>query len=231
MPAPLLFESCVDSLTAAVASAEGGAGRLELCARLDVGGLTPDAALIREVVTAVPIPVRAMVRPRGGSFVYDAAERQSMADAITAMLEAGVHGIVTGALDARGDVDVDLMRRLVDIARPLPVTFHRAIDEARDPLGALDALLGLGIDRVLTSGGRARAIDGAATIAALAARAQGRLTIVAGGGVRAHNVAAVVQGSGVGEVHAHLLSEAVPHGQWVSEVQAFVAALRAAVAD
>lgn len=228
MTGPLLFESCVDSKAAALASAEGGAGRLELCARLDVGGTTPDASLVREVVTAVSIPVRVMVRPRGGSFVYDAEEQRAMADAIAAMRDAGAHGIVTGALDADGDVDAGPMRRFIEAAQPLPVTFHRAIDEARDPLASLDVLLDLGVDRILTSGARARATDGAGTIAALVARARGRLTIVAGGGVRAHNVAEVVHASGVHEVHAHLLTRAIADADWATQVRAFVAALQAA---
>lgn len=220
-----LFESCVDSVAAAVASAEGGAGRLELCARLDLGGTTPDAALVAAVVAAVPIPVRVMIRPRGGLFVYDAEDRAGMRRDIARMREAGAHGVVVGALDAHGDVDGELLQSLVEAARPLPVTFHRAIDEARSLLAAIDAILGSGVDRVLTSGGRATATQGAATIASLVRCAGERLTIVAGGGVRAHNVADLIAATGVREVHAHLLSSSAAPETWVEEVRQFVSAM------
>ncbi len=200
-----LFESCVDSPDAALASARGGAGRVELCARLDVGGTTPDRARIERCVASIAVPVFVMIRPRGGGFVYDAGEIAAMEADIGMAAAAGAHGIVVGALRTDAAIDADVMRRLIDRARPLPVTCHKAIDAARDPLEALDVLLALGVDRVLTSGGADTAAAGAPTIARMVAQAGDALVVMAGGGVRAGNVAALVQRTGVGEVHARIL--------------------------
>jgi copper homeostasis protein len=224
-----LFESCIDSLDAAIASARGGAGRVELCARLDVGGTTPHPALVERCVAAIAIPVFVMIRPRGGGFAYDAGEIAAMHVDIAAARAAGAHGLVFGALRVDGTIDADVMRRLIDAARPLPVTCHKAIDAARDVHEALDALLALGVDRVLTSGGAATAADGAAAIAALVARAGEALTVMAGGGVRAHTVAALIRRTGVREVHARLLpsgrtapADAATQAAWTRDVRELV---------
>jgi copper homeostasis protein len=229
----VLFESCIDSAAAADASARGGAGRVELCARLDVGGTTPDAAVIARCVESVPIPVFVMIRPRGGDFVYAAAEVEAMAAAIGMAAAAGAHGVVFGALRADGAVDVDVMQRLIDRARPLPVTCHKAIDAARDPLEALEALLGLGVDRVLTSGGAATAEAGAETMARMVARAGDALVVMAGGGIRAHNAGAIVRRTAVREVHAKLLPAGIDRvdgrgtvDAWAGEISAIVDGLR-----
>jgi copper homeostasis protein len=227
---PALFESCVESEAAALASAAGGADRLELCADLQVGGVTPAPALVERCAAVCRIPMFVMVRPRAGGFVYGLQEARVMERDIRAVIAAGARGIVLGALDARGGIDIPLMRRLVDIARPLPVTCHKAFDDARDPAEALDALLAIGVDRVLTSGGRRTAVEGAGAIAALVRRAGDALVVVAGGGVRAHNVAALVRRTGVREVHARLLP-AGPQAPgtaeaWRATVAGFVNAAR-----
>ncbi len=225
----MIVESCVDSLDAALASEAGGARRLELCARLDVGGTTPDPALVAAVVAAVRIPVVTMVRPRGGDFVYDTDALSAMVRDVTRMREAGAHGIVTGVLTADGTINVPLMHVLVRMAGPLPVTCHRAFDEVRDLDAALDTLIGLGVRRVLTSGGAATAEEGTDTLARLVQRAAGRLTIIAGGTVRASNVRALVDATGVAEVHARIIREAGPadaatRARWTADVAALVAA-------
>jgi copper homeostasis protein len=201
----VLFESCVDSHDAALASASGGAGRVELCARLDVGGTTPHTALIERCAASLTIPVFVMIRARGGDFVYERGEVAAMEADIRTAIAAGAHGVVFGALRPDATIDVDVMRRLIDRARPLPVTCHKAIDATRDPMAALETLLALGVDRVLTSGGADTAAAGAATIARMVARAGDALVVMAGGGVRAHNVAALVRHTGVREVHASIL--------------------------
>ena len=201
----MLFESCVESFEAAVASAAGGAGRIELCADIDVGGTTPSAALVARCVAALDIPVFAMVRPRGGSFVYSSDEAEAMARDIHSMIQAGAGGVVVGALTPEGAIDVALMQRLIALARPLSVTCHKAIDDSRDLPAALDALLALGVDRVLTSGGARTANAGAAAISSLVRQAGDALVVMAGGSVRAHDVAALVAATGVREVHARLL--------------------------
>lgn len=225
----MIVESCVDSLDAAVASEAGGAARLELCARLDVGGTTPDPTLVAAVVAAVRIPVVAMVRPRGGDFVYDPVELSAMVRDIGRLRDAGAHGIVTGVLTADGAINTPLMHVLVRMAGRLPVTCHKAFDEVRDLDAALDALIGLGVTRVLTSGGAATAAEGADALARLVQRAAGRVAIIAGGTVRASNVGALVDATGVAEVHARVIREAGPadasmRARWTADVAALVAA-------
>jgi copper homeostasis protein len=233
MAADVLLESCVDSLDAAIASERGGAGRIELCANLAVGGTTPDAHLIARCVERTAIPVFVMVRPRGGDFVHDEDDVQVMERAIRTAAAAGARGIVFGVLRRDGTIDAPMMRRLIDAARPLPVTCHRAIDATRDLDEALDALLALGVDRVLTSGGAPSAREGAETIAKLVVRAGEALVVMAGGTVRAQNVAELVRRTHVPEVHAWLtappptLSGDARIAVWQGAVSDVVRALRA----
>jgi copper homeostasis protein len=185
----------------ALAAEAGGAERLELCSGLAEGGLTPSAGLIEMVREQVRRPLFVLVRPRGGDFLYDAEEFQVMRRDVTTAGLLGADGVVLGVLQSNGTVDVDRTAALIEAARPLDVTFHRAFDFTRDADEALDRLMALGVDRVLTSGQAARAVDGVSTIAGLVRRAAGRIGIVAGGGIRPDNVQEVVQGSGVTEIH------------------------------
>jgi copper homeostasis protein len=221
----ILFESCLDSVEAAIASERGGAGRLELCAGLDVAGLTPPIELVQACTAAVTIPVRVMVRPRAGQFIYDRSDVDVMVRTIGKIAAAGASGIVTGALRPNATVDVDAMRRLIDAVGPLPVTFHRAIDATRDLDEALDALMELGVDRVLTSGGASTALEGVETIARLVARAGDRVTIIAGGSVRANNVAEIVRRTGVRDVHAWIGRPVATRADWEREVRSLVRAM------
>jgi copper homeostasis protein len=198
----ILLEAAVDSLDDALAAVDGGADRLELCGDLAVGGVTPSRELISAVLAAVDLPVLAMIRPRGGSFVYSARELDRMRADIEGALALGVAGVVLGVLDAEHRVDVDRTAALVALAGGERVTFHRALDRTPDLLAAADALVSLGIARVLTSGGAATAIEGAETLRALVDRVGDRLVVLAGGGVRAANVRDVVRRTGVHEVHA-----------------------------
>jgi copper homeostasis protein len=180
-------------------------------------------------VASLAIPVFVMIRPRGGDFVYDANEVADMVRDIDAAAAAGAHGVVVGALRPDATIDADVMRRLIDRARPLPVTCHKAIDATRDPIEALDDLLALGVDRVLTSGGADTAAAGAATIARLVAGASEALVVMAGGGIRAHNVAAIVEATGVREVHARILPihapapvDAETRAAWAGQIAALI---------
>ncbi|HET9798514.1 MAG TPA: copper homeostasis protein CutC [Gemmatimonadaceae bacterium] len=204
----VLVEAAVESLDDALSAVAGGAGRLELCARLDVGGTTPDLALIECVVREARVPVLAMIRPRGGDFVHSSAELARMHADVRDALRAGAAGVVLGALDATSRVDVAATASLVRAAGGAPVTFHRAIDDTPDALEALDALIELGVARVLTSGGAPTALDGAEVLAALVQRAGDRVTIVAGGGVRGGNARLVVERTGVRELHARCEGDA-----------------------
>ena len=188
-------------MPSALAAEAGGAGRLELCSGLAEGGVTPSAGLIESVRERVRLPLFVLIRPRGGDFLYDAGEFEVMRRDVTTAGLLGADGVVLGVLQPNGMVDVDRTAALIEAARPLDVTFHRAFDFTPNAAEALDRLMALGIDRVLTSGQAARALDGVATIAGVVQRAAGRIGVVAGGGIRPDNVKAVVQGSGVSEIH------------------------------
>jgi copper homeostasis protein len=192
----------VASPAEAVAAEAAGAGRVELCASLVEGGITPSAGLVSAVLERVSIPVAVMIRPRGGDFTFGADDVDVMLRDVTVAREAGVATIVTGALTPSGTVDVAIMERLVAAANPVPVTFHRAFDLTPDLRASLDTLLALGVTRVLTSGGAARAIDGAAALSRLVQDAGSDLAVMAGGGVRADHVVELVARSGVRDVHA-----------------------------
>jgi copper homeostasis protein len=198
----VLVEAAVESLEDALAAIEGGADRLELCGDLGVGGITPDESLIAEVVDLVSIPVYVMIRPRGGSFVYTTFELDEMRHSIDRVRELGVDGVVLGVLSSSNRVDVIRTQSLVDAAAELPITFHRAFDRVEDQIDALDTLIDLGIVRVLTSGGAPTAIEGARRLEDLLEHADGRISILAGGGVREENVRDLVERTGVIEVHA-----------------------------
>jgi copper homeostasis protein len=204
----VLLEAAVQSVESAVAAQRAGASRLELCVRLDIAGLTPPDRLVREVVAAVSIPVFVLVRPRVADFVYSPDERADMARQIDAAARAGAQGIVTGVLDGDRRIDVSATRHLVDGAGRLPVTFHRAFDETPDLIEALEDVIACGVSRVLTTGGAATASEGVNRLAQLVARGGDRIAILAGGGIRAHNVGAIVARTGVREVHARFEDEA-----------------------
>ena len=197
----VLVEACVDSVASAVAAERGGAGRIELCDNLFDGGTTPSAGMISAVKAAVKIPVFVIVRPRGGGFFYSDAELGVMRLDIEAARMLGADGIVTGALTADAQVNVQHMRPLVDAAAGMPTTFHRAFDLTPDLGKALEDVMALGVTRVLTSGGAASALEGVAQIQALVKRSAGAVAIMAGGGLREESVQEVVHRAGVSEVH------------------------------
>ena len=198
--APLL-EVCIDSVDSAVAAEQGGGRRVELCSALELGGLTPGIGLVRATCQAVGLPVMAMVRPRGGSFAYSPREIETMLREVDALKDSGAAGVVFGALTRDAALDLESCRRLVEAAGPLDVTFHRAFDEVSEPLSALDALIDLGVNRLLTSGQQPTAEAGIPLIRELVSRAAGRLQVMAGAGVRPENAARIVDETGVTEIH------------------------------
>jgi copper homeostasis protein len=197
----VILEACVDSVESALAAQAGGAHRVELCEDLLEGGTTPSAGMIEVCRERLQIPVHVLIRPRGGDFVYSNLEIEVMQRDIALARRLGVKGVVYGALHADGTVDVERTKALLGVSRPLSVTFHRAFDFTPDADAALDTLIELGIDRVLTSGQAPTALEGTRTLARLVTRAAGRIRILAGGGLTEENVARVVASSGVAEVH------------------------------
>lgn len=197
-----LLEVAASSLTSALAAQAGGAGRVELCGQLADGGVTPSYGLVATARDRLRIPLYVLVRPRSGDFLYDEAEFELMQRDIEACVRLGCDGVVIGALDVDAGVDLAGCRALVAAAGGLGVTFHRAFDAARDPARALEDVIALGCERVLTSGGHRSALDGAAHIAALVQQAAGRVRIMAGAGIRPENVADVLARSRADELHA-----------------------------
>lgn len=195
------IEACVDTVHSARAAEGGGADRIELCDNLVEGGTTPSAGMIEECVARLGIPVFVIVRPRGGDFLYTSSEITVMLRDIAHAKTLGAAGIVAGALERDASISRTAMRELLIAAAPLPVTFHRAFDACRDPRAALEALVELGVSRILTSGQAATALEGATAIAASVEQAAGRIGVIAGGGVDEDNVAELVRVTGVREVH------------------------------
>jgi copper homeostasis protein len=197
----VLVEACVDAIDAALEAERGGAGRIELCGELLQGGVTPSAGLIAAVWEKIDIPLFVLVRPRTGDFLYSDDELDVIRRDIEQAKILGVDGVAIGVLTADGEVDVEQMRSLIELARPMSVTFHRAFDFVRRQDEALDTLLELRVDRVLTSGGAPTAAEGVDTIARLARRVGDRMIVMAGGSLTASNVAEIVDATGVREVH------------------------------
>jgi copper homeostasis protein len=198
----LRYEICVDSVDGTLAAQRAGADRVELCAAMFEGGLTPSLGMVQTTLAAVSgIAVHVIIRPRAGDFIFGPHEIAAMEHDIRAVREAGAHGVVIGALTSAGEVDRPVVERLTQAAGELSVAFHRAFDLTSDPHATLEELIDLGVERVLTSGQEASALEGAPLIAELVQQAGDRITVMAGGGVKEHTAARVVAQTGVRELH------------------------------
>ena len=197
-----IIEICANSAQSCVEAEVGGAKRVELCAGIPEGGTTPSYGEIRTAQSLTSaIDINVIIRPRGGDFLYTPAEVQSMLYDIEMAGQLGVHGVVFGCLTKEGDLDVALMQRLKAASGTLSVTCHRAFDVCRNPFTALEQLIEMGFDRILTSGQQPDAVKGIPLIAELVRRAAGRIIIMPGCGVREDNIALIEQETGATEFH------------------------------
>lgn len=219
----IIFELCAETMQACIAARDGGADRIELCSALSEDGLTPSHGLLQEAILQSGLPVHGLVRPRGGNFVYSDAEIAVMERDVLHMRELGAAGVVLGLLKANGTVDAEATRQLVELARPLKVTFHRAFDVTHSLEYALEDVIAAGCDRVLTSGGQSDALQGADILAELVAQAGERIEVAIGGGLRLVNAAELAQRTGASSFHGSLSVDRTPTAE---DVRSMVAQLR-----
>ena len=197
----MILEVCIESAESAIAAEAGGADRVELCDNLMEGGTTPSTGMVALTLQRVSIPVMMMIRPRGGDFLYTGLEYEIMLRDIEEAKRLGVHGVVFGLLTADGHIDKSRTAKLIQASRPLTVTFHRAFDMTVDPVLALEDLISLGVDRILTSGQESSTEQGMDLIAELVERAGDRIIILPGCGINEANIAELVSKTGVRECH------------------------------
>jgi copper homeostasis protein len=243
----MMLEIAANSVASALAAQEGGAGRVELCTALELGGLTPSHAQIALARERLCIPLVVLIRPRAGDFLYGDLECETMQRDIETCVALGCDGVVLGVLDANGEVDMPRCRALIAAAGKLGVTFHRAFDLAHDPLASLDTLVALGCERVLTSGAQASAIEGAGLIRQLVELSAGRIAVMPGAGVDAGNIGKLHEITGATEFHASAKRQRPSGMQWqpallkdmqggelrsdVEQIRGIVAALNSAAAS
>ena len=200
------IEACCPDIESVRRAVRAGANRIELCEELEIGGVTPSASLIRSAMDAVgKVPVNVLIRPRGGNFVYSPEEVETMLGSVRDCKTAGVNGVVIGALREDGSVDTETMSRLVSEAGSMDITFHRAFDESSDLTKALEDIVGLGIRRILSSGGCPTAYEGRFVLRELILQAAGRISIMPGCGVRASNIEEIASVTGAKEFHGSKL--------------------------
>ncbi|MDT0557746.1 copper homeostasis protein CutC [Ichthyenterobacterium sp. W332] len=202
----MLFEVCTPNYQSAKNAQEAGAHRIELCKELDVGGLTPSLDLLKRVSGELSIKTFILIRPRAGDFVYNDQEFEEMKNDIKTCKELGFDGIVSGLLNPDNTIDLIRTRALVELARPLEVTFHRAFDEVINPTEALEQLINLGVERVLTSGQKPKAEEGLSLLKTLKDKTQNKIIIVPGSGINPKN-ASIFKEAGFKEIHASASKE------------------------
>lgn len=204
MSEKLLLEICAESLDCAAAAERANADRIELCSNLAAGGTTPSAGIMEAARRHLNLPIHVLIRPRPGDFVYSALEFEVMQNDVRVAKQHGMNGIAVGMLDSGSRIDITRMRQLVDLARPLQVTFHRAFDHCGAAQRRLEQVIETGVDRILSSGCAESAADGVVILAQLVKEANGRVKIMPGGGVTLDNIAQILRATGATEIHASL---------------------------
>ena len=201
----MIKEACVESFEKALEAQNNGANRIELCENLAVGGTTPSYGTVKVCLEKLDIPIFPMIRARGGSFVYSKDEIEIMKEDIKIFKELGVKGVVLGCLTSDNKIDLELTKKLVNLAYPMEATFHKAIDEIQNPLDYIDNLINIGIKRILTSGGKATALEGKDLINDMIKKSNGRLKIVVAGKVTKENLNGLSNLISADEFHGKLI--------------------------
>ena len=201
----MIKEACVESFEKALEAQSNGANRIELCENLAVGGTTPSYGTVKICLEKLNIPIFPMIRARGGNFVYSKDEIEIMKEDIKIFKELGVKGVVLGCLTSDNKIDLELTKELVDLAYPMEVTFHKAIDEILNPLDYIDDLVNIGIKRILTSGGEATALEGKDLINEMIKKSNGRLKIIVAGKVTKENLNGLSNLISADEFHGKLI--------------------------
>ncbi len=205
-----MLEVCCYNIQSCLAAQNNGAGRIELCSDASAGGITPSIGLVKYVLREIAIPTYVMVRPRGAHFVYDEYELSIMEADIIALKEIGCKGIVLGILTPDNKIDIATTARLVSLAYPMGVTFHKAFDRTENAIESLEAVIATGCERILTSGLAIDAISGISTIQELIKVADNRITIMPGGGVRSENIATLMNSTNAKEYHSSCITNPSP---------------------
>ena len=201
----MIKEACVESFEKALEAQSNGANRIELCENLAVGGTTPSYGTVKICLEKLNIPIFPMIRARGGNFVYSKDEIEIMKEDIKIFKELGVKGVVLGCLTSDNKIDLEFTKELVDLAYPMEVTFHKAIDEIQNPLDYIDNLINIGIKRILTSGGKVTALEGKDLINEMIKKSNGRLKIVVAGKVTKENLNGLSNLISADEFHGKLI--------------------------
>ena len=201
----MIKEACVESFEKALEAQNNGANRIELCENLAVGGTTPSYGTVKVCLEKLDIPIFPMIRARGGNFIYSKDEIEIMKEDIKIFKELGVKGVVLGCLISNNKIDLELTKELVYLAYPMEVTFHKAIDEIQNPLDYIDDLVNIGIKRILTSGGKATALEGKDLINEMIKKSNGRLKIVVAGKVTKENLNGLSNLISANEFHGKLI--------------------------
>lgn len=201
------IEICTNGYQSVINAQNNGAHCAELCESLEVGGVTPSYGTLKKVASDMKIPVRVLIRPRSGNYIYNDDELEMMCTDIALIKELGYEGVVIGALDENGNLDVEKIKAMMKAGEGMKFTFHRAIDACNDPLEALATLVDLGFDKVLTSGCKPKAVDGIDMIRQMQEKFGDKIRIMAGGGVNVGNVMKIINETGVTNCHASLTVE------------------------
>ncbi|MGE5383505.1 MAG: copper homeostasis protein CutC [Omnitrophica WOR_2 bacterium] len=201
------IEICVDNVESALIAQKGGADRIELCSALCAGGLTPSKGLMEFAISHLEIPVNVLIRPRSGDFLYSRSEYDVIKSDIFSAKVAGAAGIVIGMLNSDATVDTCRMKEVIEMCNPLPVTFHRAFDMVKDQYQALEDIINLGCERILTSGGHKTATSGSLVISELMKQASGRIIIMPGSGINEKNIVELIEATRCKEYHLSATTE------------------------